>query len=497
VAIFRPVSPAGTFDADGFGRLPVSLNGRVQPIDSAARRALLQIRGTVTVPQDDSRSWQFWKRPAGLGPTEWLLEALVKPDAADTRRIFRIDDAAVRTVAVQAPPTGPAPSHYSFKDLQPRVKEIGEQVARAWKVKPAERTSSDRAWLKLRDDLVLYERLKNTLQPNSFLQGQAAGRQIAYDFGAELATYEADLRTAIAARRDGKMTPQGFARLPQQAAREDENAKSTEERVVAFVRPYVGVSRAALLSIVPASGAERGGDRWLNTGAALVGSSRTGTFPASLSFFARMGGAYANGKADEFNRELASYRKWLAARKLTAEVRRARTEFFYNAFQPLLRALALYLIVLLLGVPAMIGRSTTLYRCSAMLLVLGAAVHVTGILFDMMLQGTLPVTNVYSAVICGGGIGVLLSAALERKYRNGVGLIAGAIVGLGTVGGAHGMTPGGAGRLATEVLNAEFRVAAAATVIAIVVEGLSRSSGYRASTSEAVRIEAWHEAAQG
>src|SRR5919108_1353424 len=204
VAIFRPVSPAGRFDADGFGRLPVSLNGRVQPIDSAARRALLQIRGTVTVPLGDSRSWQFWKRTDRLGATEWLLETLTKPDTADSRRIFHVDDAAVRAVAVPAPPRVPAPSYYSFRDLQPRVKEIGEQVARAWKVKPADRTAADRAWLKLRDDLVLYERLKNTLQPNSFLQSEAAGRQIAYDFGAELATYLAALRAALAARRDGK-----------------------------------------------------------------------------------------------------------------------------------------------------------------------------------------------------------------------------------------------------------------------------------------------------
>lgn len=453
VAIFRPAIPsAARFDVDRFGRVPVLLNGRVQPIDSAARLALLQIRGTVTVPEDRSRSWRVWKPTTSLGATEWLLEALTKPDAADTRRIFRINDVAVSAAALEAPATRLAHTYYSFKDLRPRIKEIGEHVARAWKVKPADRTASDRGWLKLRDDLVLYERLKNTLQPNSFLQNEAAGKPIDYDFGARLASYEADLRAAITARRDGT---------------EESLDKGMEERVGSFVRPYVGVSRAALVSLVPPSDPEHGRDRWMNTGAALVGSSLRGTFPAPLSFFARMSAAYANGKSDEFNRQLVNYEKWLAARGLTTEVRRAGTEFFYNAFQPFVRALALYLMVLLLGVAATIGRSTTLYRCSAMLLVLAAALHLTGILFDMMLQGTLPVTNVYSAILSAGAMGVLLSAALERKYRNGIGLVAAASVGLSTLVGAHGIAPGGVSALAAEVLDASFWVAVVVTLLTL------------------------------
>lgn len=454
VAIFRPIPAAGRFDAYGFGRLPVMVSGRVQPIDSSARVALLQIRGTSTVPGDSGGSWPFWKHGPVLNATEWLLEILTKPDAADTRRIFRINDAAVRAAALQVQPAGTAATYHSFKELQPRVKEIGEQVARVAKLKLADQTASDREWLKLRNALVLYERLKNTLQPNSFLQDAAGGKPIAYDFGAQLATYEADMRVAIAANREGK---------------KEALDKPTEERAVSFVRPYVGVARAALLSLVPPSDPERGLDRWLTTGAALVGSSRTGTFPAPLSFFARMSTAYATGKADEFNRQLASYEKWLAMRGLTSEVRRAATESFYNSFQPFIRAIAIYLVVSLLVVASIIGRSTTLYRCAAMVLVLGAALHVIGIVFDMMLQGTLPVTNVYSGIVAAGGIAVLLSAALERKYRNGIGLIAAAIVGLGTLVGAHGVAPGGVSALAAEVLDAGFWLAAVVTLLVLLL----------------------------
>jgi hypothetical protein len=91
-AIVRPAKSAGGFNADAFGRLPVWLNGRVQPIDSAARIALLQIRGTATVPvpEDAGGPSHLWTRPPRLGATEWLLETLTKPAVADVRKIFVI-----------------------------------------------------------------------------------------------------------------------------------------------------------------------------------------------------------------------------------------------------------------------------------------------------------------------------------------------------------------------------------------------------------------------
>jgi hypothetical protein len=452
IAIVGPIPITRGFDTGAFGRLPVSINGRIQPIDSAARLALLQIRGTATVPESGTEVWQIWKRSVSLSATEWLLEALTRPDIADAREIFRISDDGVRNVAVETRPADHPRVYYSLKDLQPRVKDIGERVARASKVKAADRTVSDREWLKLRDAIVVYERLKNSLQPNSFLQGDTPGQRIDYDFGAKLATYEGDLRTAIASRRNGN---------------KDALDKPTEERVVAFVRPYGGVARAALVSFVPPMDPDRGRDRWLNAGTAVVSSSRTGTFPASMSFLARMSTAYAHGNADEFNRQLAGYARWLAARGLTLEVRRAGTESFYNRFQPLARALSVYLVVFVLGVTSMIRRSVTLYRCSAMLLVLAAGLHGTGVMFDMMLQGTLPVTNLYSATICAGGILVLLCAALERRYRNGIGLIAAAILGPAALAGAHGIAPGGAGAMATEAFGMPFWLALATTLLAL------------------------------
>ena len=102
---------AGEFAYSEFGKLPVLLGGRLQPIESVARNNLLIIRGTSKVPLEGNagdgswgkweeigdkgglseRKWhQFSKRPAKMKPVEWLLEVFAKPESADSRYIFRV-----------------------------------------------------------------------------------------------------------------------------------------------------------------------------------------------------------------------------------------------------------------------------------------------------------------------------------------------------------------------------------------------------------------------
>ena len=47
-----PRPPATEFDITGFGKLPILVNGRVKPLDTVARTALLQFQGRqrVTTP---------------------------------------------------------------------------------------------------------------------------------------------------------------------------------------------------------------------------------------------------------------------------------------------------------------------------------------------------------------------------------------------------------------------------------------------------------------
>ena len=78
----------GEFHVREFARLPVLLNGRIQPLDSAARNSLLQLRSTGDVPLEEVPSWKFWHHPKKLKATEWLLELRRSPNRRMTDPSF-------------------------------------------------------------------------------------------------------------------------------------------------------------------------------------------------------------------------------------------------------------------------------------------------------------------------------------------------------------------------------------------------------------------------
>src|SRR5215470_2574536 len=99
IAVFTPKKD-GEFHTRDFGRLPVLMNGRIQPFDSVARNSLLQIRSTAAVPMEfvtnrlgrleEPSSWKFWHHPKKLKSTDWLLELMFHPEQADERPVFLI-----------------------------------------------------------------------------------------------------------------------------------------------------------------------------------------------------------------------------------------------------------------------------------------------------------------------------------------------------------------------------------------------------------------------
>src|SRR5437867_7340570 len=89
ISTLRP-KPDTSFHTREFGKLPVLLNGRVQPLDSVARNSLLQLRARQTVALEHGRQ---------LSAIDWLLEVMMKPDIADERKVFRVDNLEVLALA--------------------------------------------------------------------------------------------------------------------------------------------------------------------------------------------------------------------------------------------------------------------------------------------------------------------------------------------------------------------------------------------------------------
>jgi hypothetical protein len=128
----RPVAETN-FKVAEFGALPVLLNGRIQPFDSVARNSLLQIRDKQTAPVKLHFSvFDPAKRGVVVPAREWLVELMMKPDVADTRKVFRVDHPELvdlLKLPEKDPEQGEDGKHYSFDQIHPQINELGSSFS--------------------------------------------------------------------------------------------------------------------------------------------------------------------------------------------------------------------------------------------------------------------------------------------------------------------------------------------------------------------------------
>jgi cytochrome c-type biogenesis protein CcsB len=421
----------GEYHVREFGRLPVLLNGRIQPFDSVARNSLLQIRSTGDLPLEIVPSWKFWHHPEKLKSTEWLLELMARPEVADTRYAFLIHHAELLS-ELKLQDKGIENSglrYYTFNDLKPTLGEVEQQAGRIFKreqdkVTTAEqRTVFEKQLMKLYNAVMLYNRLKYTLQPEGV-----------DNWTAELAAFQRDL---------------GPARI---AARAGDNAEGVDkgaiEKIAVPLRHVQAMSTFGYALVVPPLDREAGPDDWHNAGDALVDFARSDKMHPAVGYLAAISTAYRASNAADFNRALVDYQSWLAP-QFAKELKKGRAEFYYNNVKAFLHATIIYLCAFVLSGAALVtlnlapGLSESLRRSAFYLIILAGIVHTFGLVFRMILEGRPPVTNLYSSAIFIGWGAMILGIVLERIYRVGIGNIVAAIAGFITLLIAHNLALGG------------------------------------------------------
>jgi ABC-type transport system involved in cytochrome c biogenesis permease subunit len=409
-----------------FGSLPALLNGRVQPLDSVARNSLLQIRSTASVPLEEKKFWQFWKHPPKLKATDWLLEVLLKPEQADQRPIFLIHHPELLT-QLQLEGRGAERSglrYYTFNDLQPHLDALGTQGRQAAAVEEKLRTPFQKQVLKLQHALVLYQRIKNSLQPTG-----------TENFAAELADFEKSLGPGVAAWR----------------AREA-GAEYDTNLLARFVGPlgrYSDMANFAYPLIAPPSRPDQPRDQWVNAGVALMESIRAGELHPAMKFYASMTDAWQRGQSAQFNQAVADYRAWLTQNRWDREVRKARAEYYFNRVQAFLHSTIIYVCAFVLACGALLmvasapSLAESLRRSAAWLVALSFGLHTFGLVFRMVLENRPPVTNLYSsAIFIGWGV-VVMGLILERLFKFGLGSAVASLAGFITLLIAHNLALGG------------------------------------------------------
>jgi len=391
------------FDSRAFGKLPVLMNGRFQPFDSVARNSLLQIRTKQTIPVAVNGQTETWSA------MDWLLEVMVKPESADDRKVFRIDNDEV-TELLKLPD---GQKYYSFNQLRPQADEIEKQAARIEPIDASKRTVFESQLMKLYEMMNLYQRLEVSLRPPG-----------SDDFAAELDAYQKSITPGIAAV-NARAAGQKF----------DQDAFNT---LLSFMGAYNTVASFALPLTIPPVDPSLPRDAWQNIGTNLMQTARTGEINPATKFYAAMVTAYRSDLPDDFNRIVGDYRAWLAER-FAPQLKKASQEFFFSTMEPFYKATVIYVLALVLALFSWFNFADWLRRSAFYLVALAWVIHTFGLVFRMYLEGRPPVTNLYSSAIFIGWAAVVLGMVLEKFYRDGIGCVVAAFAGFVTQIIAHNL----------------------------------------------------------
>ena len=143
-----------------FSQLPVTANGRVQPMDSLARNSLLQLREKQRLYLEPWKEW--YEKQKSIPATEWLANVMMNPVVADAWPVFRVDNPDVLAL-LKLPEKNPAQQqdgkHYAWNQIAPSLQELDKENGRVQKIEAGNRTAYERAVAKMHARFMLYAQL--------------------------------------------------------------------------------------------------------------------------------------------------------------------------------------------------------------------------------------------------------------------------------------------------------------------------------------------------
>ena len=148
-----PNTAENDVDFGRLGKIPVLVGGRMKPLDTVARNSLLIIHGKQELRLEGGKR---------LSAMQWLTDTLFNAPVADQYPVFVVQNADVLGLFGWQQSDR---KYFSFAEFSPFLKQIDEQAGQSDKLEAVQRSAFQSAILNLRNGLSLYQRLKNSIQP--------------------------------------------------------------------------------------------------------------------------------------------------------------------------------------------------------------------------------------------------------------------------------------------------------------------------------------------
>jgi cytochrome c-type biogenesis protein CcsB len=446
----EPKQPSA-YDVHGFGHFPVLLNGRIKPLDTVARTTLLTFQDRQRVKIGDGQY---------LLPIEWLLDVAFRPDRADGYPTFKIDNPDVLTLVGKTEESirinytstaqkvlavmGFIPTkqrRFSYAEIHPHLAELEKQAQMAQAVDAQGRNPFQKAVLSLYANLITYQQLKY-----SFVVPESK------NFLMELRDFQAALPKGVEAVRR------------KQAGQPHDEAVA--QQMIQAVQQFEVLSRFGSLITVPAAQGQDA-NAWRKTGQALLETFSTGEINTTALTYAALSDAWKNGKPEQFNELVKRYRAYIEG-TLGERMDKSEAEVRFNHAEPFWKSMILFALCAVVAVVSWVRWPEGAGRAGYYIMAVAFAGTTAGILTRMWLEGRPPVTNLYSSALFVGWAAVALCLILERIYENGVGTVAGGLIGFCALIIAHHLSLGGDTlEMMRAVLDSNFWLATHVVVITL------------------------------
>jgi len=398
-----PPRAKSDFDLRGFARLPILVNGRIKPLDTVARNALLVFQGKQSFTAPDGQHLQ---------PIEWLLDVLFNPAVADSYQQFVIRNPDVLSLFNK-----PGQEYFSFNDLRDGLAELERQEKMAEAIDDQQRSPFQREVVDLYQKLVLYQRLKASVNLED-----------SPDFLAELLNFEKALPAMSAAFR-AKEAGQPY------------NAQDYKT-LTDFVSRFQYLSDSGYLLAIPPGAGSADPNAWQKAGDALLATFRQGGVNPDVMAYGALGHAWRLKQPRQFNEVVRLYTEQLTKR-FAPQLQRCRLEALFNQAQPFYSGMILYVLAMFLALVSWLKWPDVLQPAAFWVIALAFAASTVGIAARMWLEGRPPVTNLYSSALFVGWVAVALCLILERIYTNAIAAVAGGLIGFATLVIAHHLSLSG------------------------------------------------------
>ena len=402
-------APRNTSDYDvvGFSRLPTLVNGRVKPLDTVARTTLLLTQGRqrVTTPTG-----------ATLTPGEWLLDVLYRPKVADTYQTFEIVHPDVLALFNLATTDGAGGKRFSAQQLAGRLSELERQSKLASDIESAIRTPFQRGVVQLRDSVILYQRLQNSLNDTT-----------SPDFFERLARFEKALPAGLAAT-----APRGGT---------NPSASEDAKLLLEMSTVFSSLDSFAYLRTIPSAKPDDP-TGWKTIGGAWADSLANGRIAPAALTFAALGRAWQLHQPEAFNQAVSAFRQSLDT-AMPSVMTKCDVEARFNSSQPFYTSATLYVLAFLVAGFSWLKWPNELGKTAFAFVLVAFVLATVGIGARMWLEARPPVTNLYSSALFVGWGAVALCLVLEYFFRNAIGSVAAGLVGFATLLIAHHLSLGG------------------------------------------------------